>query len=415
MEVVSITPPPSRSITHTYDDPHQASPRDHPPPPCVCEFQRRAANNHMCSVAPFALPASSVELQSTMAMYVEAPARCPAPAYASAADHVEGRVQVVSAAASAGSAAPDLAAHREDDDAPTTPVAVLKAPTISYGDDINSSTGVIHGDAKKKTDHDKMKEDPSWAYDDSIDATFRKLERDPAERPSEDYNWMTQDGSRVMMGDRADLVGWMYAFARFHGLAPGALHRAVNYVDRFMSSNKIVGGGLYPLGGAAVLTAAKYEDSQTRWVVNADVVADRLGCTRRLVLAAERDLIAALRYRLSGPTAYTFVEHFTRYDDDQEGEAVRSLAHHLTDVTLLDYRCAPLLPSAVAAAAILLARSVVIGCTAPWSEELIKMTGYTIPDLIDIIDAIYDMHDLEEKWPGCALVLTSRTYSLPPR
>jgi cyclin-A len=380
----------------------------------------------MYNVAPFALPAAP---------------RCPAPYGYASADAAErevllgsivfGRmpsaefpalttqdikrpVQVVAPTRGCFAAPDRVAAIHEDDDAPTTPVAVLKAPTISYGDDINNSS-VINEDAKKKTtDHDKMKEDPSWEYDDSIDALLRKMERNPAERPSEDYHWTTQEGCRMMMGDRAELVGWMYDFAKFHGVAPGALHRAVNYVDRFMSSNPIIGGRPNLLGGAAVFTAAKYEDSRTLWVLDADDVAEELGCTRHDVLAAERALVAALGYRLSGPTAYTFVDHFTRYDG-QDGEAVRSLAHQLADVTLLDYRCAPFLPSAVAAAAILLARRVVIDCAVPWSEELIKMTGYTIQDLIDIIDAIYDMHELEGRWPGCALMLADRTYSLPPR
>jgi cyclin-A len=375
----------------------------------------------MYNVAPFALPAAP--RRPAPYGYASADAaerevllgRMPSAELLALAQDIERPVQVVAPSRGCFAAPDHVAAIHEDDDAPTTPVAVLKAPTtISYGDDINNSS-VVNEDAKKKTtDHDKMKADPSWAYDDSIDATLRKMETEPAERPSEDYHWTTQEGCRMMMGDRAELVGWIYDFAKFHGVAPGALHRAINYVDRFMSSNPIMGGRPNLLGGAAVFTAAKYEDSRTLWVLDADDVAEELGCTRHDVLAAERALVAALGYRLSGPTAYTFVDHFTRYDG-QDGEAVRSLAHQLADVTLLDYRCAPFLPSAVAAAAILLARSVVIDCAVPWSEELIKMTGYTIQDLIDIIDAIYDMHELEGRWPGCALMLADRTYSLPPR
>ncbi|TVU29627.1 hypothetical protein EJB05_21202, partial [Eragrostis curvula] len=309
-----------------------------------------------------------------------------------------------------------LAVARED--GPTTPVAELRAP-FSYGDDDDCAcTGfkAIKMECKKRPE-------PSEAYDGDIDATFRNMEKDPAERPSGDYLWTTQEGTITML-DRAELVTWIYEFSRFRDLPPGALHRAVSYVDRFLSSKKIT-GDLRLLGAVAAFTAAKYEDCKTSWTrINADTIARDVGRTRRDVVDAERDLVAALGYRLSGPTSYTFVEHFTRRD--QDGTAVRSLAHHLADMTLLDYRCVPLLPSAVAAAAILVARRIVDSATSCfatppqeelWSEEMIKMTAYTADDLTDIVDWVYEMHELTGVWPGCAQMMVScaYSYSLPPR
>ncbi|KAK3154399.1 hypothetical protein QOZ80_2BG0190030 [Eleusine coracana subsp. coracana] len=217
--------------------------------------------------------------------------------------------------------------------------------------------------------------DPSWTYDTDIDAMFRKMEKDPAERPSEEDYLSTMQ--KMTMADRAEHVAWMYELTRFHNLPPGTLHRAV--------------------------------------------------------LAAERDLVATLGYRLSGPTAYTFVDHFTRHDDEEDthhdGVAVmRALAHHIADVTLLDYRCALSLPSAVAASAVLLARRVVDSAVAssfsavtpslqPWREELLEMTGYTVEGLADVMDAIYEMHEVQGVWPGCALMMANCgfSYCLPPR
>ncbi|KAK3158217.1 hypothetical protein QOZ80_2AG0134520 [Eleusine coracana subsp. coracana] len=277
----------------------------------------------------------------------------------------------------------------------------------------------------------KKKMDPSWTYDTDIDATFRKMEKDPAERPSsEDYLSTTQqEGTIKMMTmvDRADLVAWMYAASKIHRLPPGTLHRAVSYVDRYLSVKKIGAHrqDLILLGAVAVFVAAKYEESAIKWVFNADDVADDVGngCTRNQVLAAERDLVATLGYRLSGPTAYTFVDHFTRHnidEDTHEGVAVmRALAHHLADVTLLDYRCVSFLPSAVAASAILLARRIIINSNDDnQEEELHKMTRYKLQDLTDIIHDIYDMHELQDKWPGCALIMANCVYGyycLPAR
>ncbi|TVU29604.1 hypothetical protein EJB05_21178, partial [Eragrostis curvula] len=316
----------------------------------------------------------------------------------------------------------------DDDDGPTTPVAELEAP-FSYGDD-DAAEGYDYcacttgGFEMMKTASEK-RPDPSEAYDGEIDATFRNMEKDPAERPLVDYLWTTQEGKMTML-DRAELVTWMYEFSRFGRfqlLPPGALHRAVSYVDRFLSAKKFDFDtqDIRLLGAVAAFAASKYDDRRTSWLlINADTIARDVGCTRREVIDAERDLVATLGYRLSGPTAYTFVEHFTRHD--QDCSAVRSLAHHLANMTLLDYRCVPLMPSAVAAAAILVARCVVFNsATLPqeelWSEEMIKMTGYNTEDLADITETIYDMHGLRGVWPGCAQMMENclYSYSLPPR
>ncbi|TVU29628.1 hypothetical protein EJB05_21203, partial [Eragrostis curvula] len=314
------------------------------------------------------------------------------------------------------------------EDGPTTPIAELEAP-FSYGDDdatVCEDVRTIKTASSKK----RPVADPSEAYDGEIDATFRNMEKDPAERPSADYLWTTQEGNMTML-DRAELVTWMYEFSRFGRfqlLPPGALHRAVSYVDRFLSAKKFDfdAQDLRLLGAVAAFAASKYDDRRTSWLlINADTIARDVGCTRREVIDAERDLVAALGYRLSGPTAYTFVDHFTRRDklDTDEGVMVRSLAHHLASMTLLDYRCVPLMPSAVAAAAILVARRVVFNSAATlpqkelWSEEMVEMTGYAAEDLADITDTIYEMHELVGVWPGCAQMMENFMYgySLPPR
>ncbi|TVU29654.1 hypothetical protein EJB05_21230, partial [Eragrostis curvula] len=304
-----------------------------------------------------------------------------------------------------------------DDDGPTTPVAELEAPFSYGGDDCPCTSNFDTETALKK------RPDPSEAYDADIDATFRKMEKDLGERPSGDYLWTTQEG-RMTMLDRAELVTWMYDFSRlgrFNLLPPGALHRAVSYVDRFLSVKKIAfdAHDLRLLSAVAAFAASKYDESRTAWLlIDADTIARDVGCTRCEVIDAERDLVAALGYRLSGPTAYTFVDHFTRRE--QDCSVVRSLAHHLADMTLLEYRCVPLMPSAVAAAAILVARCVVNSAMPQeelWSEEMIKMTGYNTEDLTDITETIYDMHGLRGVWPGCAQMIENCVYrySLPPR
>ncbi|CAN6232113.1 unnamed protein product [Urochloa humidicola] len=300
---------------------------------------------------------------------------------------------------------------------PTTPVAVLAAPRSYGNDDDDAERDVVT--TTKTPPATKKQQQCGAEYDADIDATFRIMETDPAERPSPDYLSATQ-ARGMIMSDRAELVAEMHRFTRHYDLAPGALHRAVSYVDRFLSARKITGDHqLRLLGAVAVFAAAKYEDRTTCRRINADAVAVYAGCSRRNVLEAERVLVAALGYQLSGPTAYTFVDHFTRHiqeeeEDDAAAVIIKSLAHHLADMALLDYRCVAFLPSAVAASAILLARVTVLGCSTA------EVAGYEVEELRECVDAIYDMHDNLLVWPGCAQMveaweLTTRLpYSLPP-
>jgi cyclin A len=234
-----------------------------------------------------------------------------------------------------------------------------------------------------------------------------------------------RQAGEITKADRAELIESMHDFSRFYALALGTLHRAVSYVDRFLSVRKLDGGGggqmLQNVGAAAVFVAAKYEDQGTLNEIDADDAAELAGSSRREVLAAERELVAALGYRLGGPTAHTFVDHLTRHaeqEEEYEGEVVvvRSLAHHLADMALLEYRCVGSLPSAVAASAIVLAR-LVLGYE---PSSLCLVAGYALEDLSECVDAIYDMHEYMWAWPGCGRLMadwegSQYSYSLPPR
>ncbi|CAL5057615.1 unnamed protein product [Urochloa decumbens] len=270
----------------------------------------------------------------------------------------------------------------------------------------------------------KRKPPQGWEYEASIDATLQATERHPAERPSPDYLRDTQAGQEgITAASRAELVDAMTDFSRHYRLAAGTPHRAAAFVDRFLSARKlgaIAAGGdkLGILGGAAVLAAAKYEDRLLLHLIGARQAAELGECSRREVLAAERQLVAALGYRLGGPTAYTFVDHFTRHivegEEDEEAAAVWLLAHHLADMALLSYQCVAFLPSVVAASAVLLA-----GLVVGYPEMAAPVAGYTMEELSECVDAIYDVHASEPP-PGFGRMMarweaTHGRYSLPPQ
>ena len=71
----------------------------------------------------------------------------------------------------------------------------------------------------------------------------------------------------------------------------------------------------------------------------------------------------------------------------------------------------------MAASAIVLARLVVLGYN---NSTVAPVAGYAMEELSECMEAIYDMHENLQAWPGCAdmmenwEVTTQLTYSLPP-
>ncbi|CAO2046459.1 unnamed protein product [Urochloa humidicola] len=245
------------------------------------------------------------------------------------------------------------------------------------------------------------------AYDSDIDATLRATERDARERPSPDYlDDDAEETSGVDPLGRAALVAWMSGLAAHFGIEAAALHRGVSYLDRFLSSATAFASAgaadldyrLRVVAAAAVYAAAKLEDSATSRRVSASDIAACCGfAAGKEVLDAERALLAALGYRLGGPTAHTFVDHFTRRAGGSGGEELRRCAHAIAGLSLMDHRCwLELLPSAVAAAAILLARMTLEPARAHcgeqlrrWGRELEEMTGYKSADVYEGVKSMY--------------------------
>ncbi|KAF8653378.1 hypothetical protein HU200_062305 [Digitaria exilis] len=242
-----------------------------------------------------------------------------------------------------------------------------------------------------------------------IETTLRAQEDDAEARPSPDYLQTAQAG-RMTRKMRRNLVSWMTDTCDRHDLTGGAtLHRAVSYADRFLSARRLPGGeagvdarSLNLLGAAAIFAAAKYEcHGDVHKLGGAGEIARHGGFAggKKEVVDMERELLAALGYRLGGPTAHTFVEHFfTRGYGSQEGEEgdvevdeLRLRAHDLADVSLFHYGCLGLKPSVVAAAAMFLARVTFkpsCGQMERWNKELKKVTGYKPKDLERAVDAI---------------------------
>ncbi|KAF0900677.1 hypothetical protein E2562_034383 [Oryza meyeriana var. granulata] len=218
-------------------------------------------------------------------------------------------------------------------------------------------------------------------YDDDVEATLLAMEKNPEERPSPYFLEMTQ-GGQMTVEVRASIISFMDGFSRWYKLAAGTVHRAAYYLDRYLSvtpeSNDYL--QLRLVGATAVFLAAKYDDQYTLRKLNASKVAAYCGYTtdakNKMVLCMEIEILTALDYNLSGPTAYTF-----------QDQLVKRAAHILAGASLYYYGFHRYLPSVVAASAIFLARLHFLA--QPWSKDLAELTGYKA---IELMGCVCDMY-----------------------
>ncbi|XP_037431873.1 putative cyclin-F1-1 [Triticum dicoccoides] len=225
-------------------------------------------------------------------------------------------------------------------------------------------------------------------YEPDVDADLRAKEREPREHPDADYMSKMQQG-HLSPSMRAELVLWMDAFARhLGGLPEGTLCRAVAYLDRVLSVRPVPAHdeALQLVAAAAVSLGAKHEQSSSGRRLDAQVVEAFLGTTVHVVEEMEWELFMDLGCAMDGPTAYTFIDHFTRFFQREDEFLVRSLALRLVNLTLPFFGfVGRILPSAVAASALFLAKQIV---GVPLSHDLEEVTGYKAMELMDCICAL---------------------------
>ncbi|OEL36774.1 Cyclin-A1-1 [Dichanthelium oligosanthes] len=105
---------------------------------------------------------------------------------------------------------------------------------------------------------DNNKDDPRFYPTLASDIYMLLREAESKERPSTDYMETIQKDITPSM--RAILIDWLVEVAEEYRLVPDTLYLTVNYIDRYLSGNKISRQRLQLLGVACMLIAAKSEE-----------------------------------------------------------------------------------------------------------------------------------------------------------
>lgn len=163
---------------------------------------------------------------------------------------------------------------------------------------------------------------------------------------------------------RDTLVDWLLQVHTVFCLLPETLLLAVNILDRFLSVKITSLNRLQLIGITALFVACKYEEGAVPHVRHFRKVTDN-GFTIQEILSAERFVLAALDYNLSYPSPVYFLRRLS-YADNYDLQS-RTLGKYLVEVACLDHHTLAHPPSQCAAAAMSLARRVLV--RGPWGSK----------------------------------------------
>ncbi|RHN70336.1 putative cyclin [Medicago truncatula] len=221
---------------------------------------------------------------------------------------------------------------------------------------------------------------------------LRSIEMETKRRPMKDYMDIVQRDIDPKM--RGILIDWLVEVVEEYKLQNDTLHRAVSYIDRFLSYYPICRVKLQLLGVSSMYIASKYEDINPPHVEELCFITDNT-YNRDEVLEMETDILKTLDNDLGSPTVKTFLRRFNEIVCKKKNASnlqFEFLSNYLAELSLLDYACVRFLPSLVAASITLLARFIVWPKTYPWPSALQEYSGYKPVELKECVLILHDLY-----------------------
>lgn len=165
---------------------------------------------------------------------------------------------------------------------------------------------------------------------------------------------------------RTILVDWLVDVHLKFKLHEETFFLAVDIVDRYLSVAKVTRAQLQLVGITAILLAAKYEEIWPPEVKECLQISANT-YTRDELLKMERDICAALKFRLTVPTSFPFLARLL--ETTEADEVTRNAAFFFMEHAVQDYRHLAYRPSQIANASMYLA-NLLLRKPDPWNFTL---------------------------------------------
>ena len=151
---------------------------------------------------------------------------------------------------------------------------------------------------------------------------------------------------------RSILIDWMVEVHMKFRLLPETLYLCINILDRYLSCVSVPRKRLQLVGVTSLLVACKYEEIYPPEVKDCVYITDR-AYTRSEVLETEAHIVKTLKFRMTVPTGYHFLQRFLHIS--KANREMKNLANFYMERMLQEYSTLSHRPSLVAAAAVVLA------------------------------------------------------------
>jgi hypothetical protein len=164
-------------------------------------------------------------------------------------------------------------------------------------------------------------------------------------------------------------------------MVPETLYITVQIIDRYLELKQVRRSKLQLVGVAALLAAAKYEEIYPPQLKELVYITDK-AYNKQEILEMESDILNTLEFKFTVPTVHSFLCRYLKAA--HADRSMVQLSCYLTERSLQEYTMLRFLPSQIAAAAVLVARTSLK--RHPWSPTLVKYTNYDEEDLTACIN-----------------------------
>lgn len=193
--------------------------------------------------------------------------------------------------------------------------------------------------------------------------------------------------SEVTKSMRAILVDWLVEVQESFELNHETLYTAVKILDLYMSKKSVNKEALQLVGATACLIACKIDERIPPMLDDFVYVCDD-AYSRRQLMEKEREVLQVVGFDVGYPLSYRFVRRYGRVCNTSM--PVLTYARYVLEMALLEYKFnVEISESQLAAAALVLAFKV--NKVQGWQTTLAFYSGYTLPDLKDMVNSLLIM------------------------
>ena len=168
-----------------------------------------------------------------------------------------------------------------------------------------------------------------------------------------DADYLSNVQTEIKDTSRAFLLEWIVDVHRKFRLRPECLYVTSHIIDQFLSRKNTEKSNLHLLGVASLLISTKYEEIYPPDLRDLLAVSENK-FQRDQVLVMEKDILQTLNFQITSPSAYRFLERYSKLSPVFQDPQVFFFAQYIQEVAMLDASLLKFKQSEIAAASLIL-------------------------------------------------------------